>query len=115
MALVALTLLVPACGAGVDRATASSVTADRSGDEPSLPVTVTDATGAQVTITSVDRIIPVDGDLAEIVFALRLGDHVVATDLSATYPQEADDRPEIGYQRALNPEPIAAFEPTVVL
>jgi len=33
-------------------------------------VTFTDSTGAEVTITSIDRIVPVDGDLAEIVFAL---------------------------------------------
>jgi len=40
---------------------------------------------------------------------------VVATDLSATYPPEADALPEIGYQRALSAEPIATVEPTVVL
>ncbi len=56
-----------------------------------------------------------DGDLAEIVFALGLGDNVIATDLSATYPEAAADRPNIGYQRALSAEPIAAFEPTIVL
>ena len=82
---------------------------------PVLPVTVTDATGAAVTVESVDRIVPVDGDLAEIVFALGLGDRVVATDLSATYPPEVERVPDIGYQRALDPEPIAAVEPTVVL
>jgi len=80
-----------------------------------LPVTLTDDTGTRVTVTSVERIVPVDGDLAEIVFALGLGDNVVATDLSATYPPEADALPQIGYQRALSAEPIAAFEPTVVL
>lgn len=62
-----------------------------------------------------ERIIPVDGDLAEIVFALGLGDQVVATDISATHPPEADALPEIGYQRALSAEPILAFEPTIVL
>ena len=83
--------------------------------EPVLPVTVTDVTGAEVTITSADRIIPLDGTVAEVVFALDLGDRVVATDLSATYPPEADALPEIGYQRALGAEPIAGFEPTVLL
>ncbi|MPY93608.1 MAG: ABC transporter substrate-binding protein [Acidimicrobiia bacterium] len=80
-----------------------------------LPVTVGDGTGDEVTITSVDRIIPVDGDLAEVVFALGLGDRVVATDMSATYPPEADALPEIGYQRALATEPILAQSPSVVL
>ena len=39
----------------------------------------------------------------------------VATDLSATYPPEADARPEIGYQRSLLAEPILSFSPTLVL
>lgn len=84
-------------------------------DAPRLPVTLVDGTGTEVTVESIDRIIPVDGDLAEVVFALGLGDRVVATDLSATYPPEVDGVPDIGYQRALGAEPIAAFEPTVVL
>lgn len=83
--------------------------------EPQLPVTLVDSTGTDVTIESVDRILPVDGDLAEIVFALGLGDDVVATDISATYPPAAEALPDIGYQRALNAEPIAAMEPTIVL
>ncbi len=61
------------------------------------------------------RIVPLDGDLAEIVFALGYGDQVVATDISATYPAAADELPEVGYQRALSPEPILQFEPTIVL
>jgi heme transport system substrate-binding protein len=62
-----------------------------------------------------ERIVPVDGDLAEIVFALGLGEQVVATDISATHPPAADALPEIGYQRALAAEPIVAFDPTIVL
>ncbi len=66
-------------------------------------------------VAPIDRVIPLDGDVAEIVFALGMGDHVVATDLSATYPPEADALPQIGYQRALSPEPILGFEPTLLL
>lgn len=83
--------------------------------EPVVPLTVTDETGSEITVESVERIIPLDGDIAEIVFALDLGANVVATDLSATYPPEADALPEIGYQRALSAEAIAAFEPTILL
>ena len=61
------------------------------------------------------RIIPLDGSVAEVIFALGMGDNVVATDISATWPLEADELPKIGYQRALNAEPIAAFSPTVLL
>lgn len=61
------------------------------------------------------RIIPLDGDVAEIIFALGLGDDVVATDLSATYPDAAADLPKIGFERALNAEPILDHEPTIVI
>ncbi|MEM9200677.1 MAG: ABC transporter substrate-binding protein [Actinomycetota bacterium] len=84
-------------------------------DDPILPVTVTDLVGNEVTVESVERIIPLDGTVAEVVFALGLGDNVVATDLSATYPAEADALPEIGYQRSLTAESIAQFAPTVLL
>jgi iron complex transport system substrate-binding protein len=95
--------------------TDSTTTVPLPEESPVLPVSLTDSTGTAVTIESVERIVPVDGDLAEVVFALGLGDNVVATDLSATYPPEVDRVPDIGYQRALNAEPIASVEPTVVL
>jgi iron complex transport system substrate-binding protein len=82
---------------------------------PVLPVTYTDDSGAEVTITDVSRIIPLNGDLAEIVWALGLGDDVVAVDLSATYPEEAKSKPSIGYQLQLSAEAILSFNPTVVL
>jgi iron complex transport system substrate-binding protein len=94
---------------------------DDGADPASRPTTTPVAADGAVDATLTDapdpdaRIIPVDGDLAEIVFALGLGDHVVATDLSATYPPEAAAKPEIGYQRALMAEPILAFSPTIVL
>jgi iron complex transport system substrate-binding protein len=122
LAAVALVVVAAACGD-------PTPTADReqpavteqpaaAGSVPTasgLPATVVDARGRQVTIESTERIIPLDGDLAEIVWALGLGDRVVATDISATYPAAADNSPKIGYQRALTPEPVLALEPTVVL
>lgn len=63
----------------------------------------------------VRRIVPVNGDLAEVVWALGLGSQVVATDISATFPPEADHSPKVGYQRALVAETVLAFEPTIVL
>jgi iron complex transport system substrate-binding protein len=108
--------IASACGA-VDAADRSTTTPSTpaSAVEPSLPITLADAHGDVVTVESIDRIIPLDGDLAEVVFALGLGDRVVATDLSATFPPEADALPEIGYQLSLSAEPVAAFEPTVLL
>jgi len=82
---------------------------------PELPVTVTGADDVEVTVTDASRIIPANGDIAEVVFALGLGDSVVATDISATYPPEADALPEVGYQRSLLAEPMLGLEPTVVI
>ena len=83
--------------------------------EPVLPVTVLDHAGNTVIINSVERIIPLDGSVAEVVFALNLGKNVVATDRSATWPPEASELPQIGYQRSLLAEPIAGFTPTILI
>lgn len=121
--LVAVALLISACGAddaaedneGTPEAAAASTTPYGPETNPVLPVTVAGLDGTEVTVESVDRIVPVNGDLAEVVWALGLGDHVVATDISATYPVEANSTPKIGYQRALVAETIVSFDPTVVL
>jgi iron complex transport system substrate-binding protein len=106
-----------AAGAAASETTVGTVAPAGSEPEasPVLPVTVTGADGVEVTIDDASRIIPVNGDIAEVVFALGLGDQVVATDLSATYPPEADALPEIGYQRTLLAERIIDLEPTVVV
>lgn len=82
---------------------------------PVLPVTVTDATGAEVTVEDISRIVPLSGDIAEIVWGLGLGQNIVAVDLSAVYPEELLALPKIGVERNLNAEGILAAEPTVVI
>ncbi|MGD9712303.1 MAG: hemin ABC transporter substrate-binding protein [Thermomicrobiales bacterium] len=82
---------------------------------PVLPVTITDATGAEVTVTDISRIVPLSGDIAEIIAALGLIDHIVGVDLSAVYPEELLALPKIGVERNLNAEGILAVEPTVVI
>ena len=83
--------------------------------QAALATDIVDASSEFPPVPDVSRIVPVNGDIAEIVYALGLGDHVVATDISATYPAEADDTPKIGYQRTLVAETILSFEPTVVI
>jgi iron complex transport system substrate-binding protein len=61
------------------------------------------------------RIVPLNGDLAEIVFALGLGAEVAGVDTSATYPAEAAAKPKIGYQRQLSAEGILSLRPTIAL
>ena len=82
---------------------------------PSLPATVTDAAGDEVVVDDVSRIVVLNGDFTEVVFALGLGANVVAVDASATYPREALRLPKVGYQRMLSAEGILAMRPSVVI
>jgi iron complex transport system substrate-binding protein len=80
-----------------------------------LPVTVTDASGAEVTVTDISRIIPLSGDIAEIVYDLGLFPNIVGVDISAVYPEPLLALPKVGYERVLNAEGILSLEPTVVI
>ncbi len=82
---------------------------------PVVPARVTDKDGNVVTVRDVSRIVPLNGDIAETVFALRLGKNVVGTDISATYPAAANRLHSIGYQSQLNAEGILSLRPTVVI
>lgn len=79
-----------------------------------LPIHLTDASGAEVTIESLDRIVSGSGDVTEIITALGFYDHLVAVDRTSTYPPEAlEELPDVGFARGLSAEPIIAMNPTV--
>ena len=61
------------------------------------------------------RIVTVGGAATEIVFALGLGESVVATDLSSIYPPKARELPMVGYVRNVSPEGILSMEPDLVI
>ena len=61
------------------------------------------------------RIVTVGGAATEIVFALGVGESVVATDLSSIYPPEARELPMVGYVRNVSPEGILSMEPDLVI
>jgi iron complex transport system substrate-binding protein len=119
-----LTAFAIACGGGsnddagptpTSQAQSLAPTAAFAETSPALPVTLTDVTGKSVTVKDVSRIIPLNGEVAEVVWALGLGEKVVATDTSATFPAEAAAKPKIGYQRTLSAEGIIAQNPTVLI
>ena len=83
--------------------------------EPVLPVTLTDASGTEVTITDVSRLVVLNGDLTETVYALGLGENVVAVDVSATHPPEVRELPSVGYQLAISAEAVLSFQPTLII
>ena len=82
---------------------------------PVLPATVEDVKGDIVVVDDISRIVVLNGDVTEVVFALGLGKHVVAVDTSATFPPQAQLLPKIGYQRSLSAEGILSMRPTVVI
>ncbi len=83
--------------------------------EPVLPVTITDAGGTEVTVTDVSRLVVLNGDITETIFALGLGDNVVAVDVSATFPPQVRELPSVGYQLAVSAEAVLSFQPTLVI
>lgn len=84
--------------------------------EPQLPATVTGFDGQAVTVENVERIVPLSGDIAEILWTLGLGDKIVGVDVSAVYPPEVmGPLPKIGFERQLAAEGVLSLEPTLVI
>ncbi|MEU3567882.1 ABC transporter substrate-binding protein [Kitasatospora sp. NPDC036755] len=81
---------------------------------PRLPATTASADGREVTVTSVERIIPLNGSLSELVFSLGLGPKVVARDVSTTFRQAAA-LPVITQAHDVSAEGVLSLHPTVVL
>ncbi len=81
---------------------------------PQLPVTVESADGQMIDITDVDRIIPLSGSIAEVVFTLGLGDNVVGRDITATFEQAAD-LPVVTRGHDVSAESVLSLHPTVIL
>lgn len=84
---------------------------------PELPVTVRSADGVDVTVTDVSRILAVDlyGTLAETVFSLGLGDHVIGRDTSTGFDEAAHLPLVTVGGHTLSAEAILGLNPTVVL
>lgn len=83
---------------------------------PQLPVTVKDVKGNDVTVTDISRIVPLSGDIAEIIYDLGLADNVVGVDVSAVYPEgQWDALPKVGFERQLSAEGILSLNPTLVI
>lgn len=125
--LVPLALLLGGCASSTGPAEGAATTTSDDGapntnpsvvahetPTPVLPVTATNVDGSTVEITDISRIVPLWGNLSEIVFALGLGDNVVARDVTATFP-EAEDLPVVTQGHDVSAETVLAQHPTLVL
>lgn len=73
---------------------------------------------AQSTPTPRDtsRIVAIGGAVTEILYALGVGERIVAVDTSSTYPPEAlKTKPNVGYMRALSPEGVLSAGPSLII
>jgi iron complex transport system substrate-binding protein len=61
------------------------------------------------------RIVSVGAAVTETLFALGVGERVIATDTTSLWPDAAQRLPRVGYQRSLAAEGILSLGPTVVL
>ena len=121
LSLLALLLLVAACGD--DPTVSPTVTGptDATGSSAAFPVTITDDDGVSVTIDAPpQRIITFAPSMTEIVFALGLGDRLVGVSGAFDdYPAEAADIEQVGgagdFGVDPNIEAVVALEPDLFL
>jgi iron complex transport system substrate-binding protein len=113
--VVLVAVLLPAAAAG----TATTVPAKRPAaveKRPVMPARVRDKDGRTIVVRNVSRIVSLNGDVTETIFALGLGNRLVGVDTSALYPPARIARiRKIGYQRTLSAEGILSLRPTVVI
>jgi iron complex transport system substrate-binding protein len=82
----------------------------------SFPIEVTDQLGRVVRLEKVpERIISLAPSNTEILFALGLGERVVAVTEYCNYPPEAQEKPKIGGFSTPNIEKVVALSPDLVL
>ncbi len=125
-------LLLTACGGtgdtkdknGTDNSAATTEQSDSnkdsgsssedSADAVTYPLTVTDATGQEVTLEKApEKIISTLPSNTEILFALGLDDEIIAVDDYSDYPEAAVDKEKIGDMN-LNIEKIISMKPDIV-
>ena len=62
-----------------------------------------------------ERVLSLGGAVTEIVYALGQDDRLVARDTTSSYPEEAQELPDVGYVRALSPEGVLSVAPDLII
>lgn len=83
--------------------------------QPAPEATVTGADGVETRVGDASRLVTLGGAVTEIVYALGLGDRVVATDASSLYPADVLEKPRLGFFRQASAEGILAQRPTLII
>lgn len=119
--VTALAVSVTVAGCATSQA-ASSTNATGGTDVPvvvtdvksQLPATVTDSSGATVTVTDTSRIVVLNGGIGETVVAMGQRDRIVGRDVSTDFPGIADV-PLVTHGHDVSAEGLLALNPSVVL
>ncbi|SES64906.1 iron complex transport system substrate-binding protein [Methanococcoides vulcani] len=87
-----------------------------SGSAVEYPITITDSSGASVTIENEpERIVSLMPSITEIVFSVGAGDKLVGGTGDDNYPPEAENLTKVGRYTTVNYETVADLEPDLVL
>lgn len=109
--LSALVLVITGCTPKAG-STGNTVVPTTSG----FPLQLTDQAGDSVTITKIpQRIISLAPSSTEIIYALGLGDKLVAGTEYDDYPEEAKSKPRIGGYTSVDIEKVVSFQPDLVV
>jgi len=68
-----------------------------------------------LAVQAADRVLSIGGSVTEIIYALGAGDRLIARDTTSTYPEVANDLPDVGYMRALSPEGVLSVNPDLII
>ncbi|MDP2327343.1 MAG: ABC transporter substrate-binding protein [Dehalococcoidia bacterium] len=117
--VVALTLVITACGGAAADPTATpteaAATASVAATLPAFPLTVRDSSGASIVIEArPERIVSHSPAVTEILFAVGAGAQVAAVDEFSNYPQEAVALQQVRYSDP-DPEQGVALEPDLII
>jgi iron complex transport system substrate-binding protein len=72
--------------------------------------------GATEATESSDRIVSIGGAVTEILYSLGMEERIVAVDSTSLYPPRAlEEKPNVGYMRALSAEGVLGLNPSLIL
>ncbi len=74
-----------------------------------------DASGKLTATGDTSRILSIGSDTTEILYALGLGDKIVAIDSTSQYPADVRNKPNVGYMRALATEGVLSTGATLIV
>lgn len=67
------------------------------------------------SLDEINKIITIGGSITETVFALGMGDHIVATDQSSTFPPQVYELPRVPYVRNLTSEGVISLQADLII